>query len=132
MHKLLVAMIAIGASTAAIADWVKIAITDKSTIYADPSTIRKVGTTAKMWYTFDYKASQQLTMKGKDVHYLSTIGEDEFDCKGLRKRRLLLTGYSKNMGGGDIVATDSTQSQWAAVLSGTAAENMWKLACGKR
>ena len=132
MNKVFFAIVAIGVNSAALADWVKIAITEKSTIYADPSTIRKVGTTAKMWYTFDYRAPQQLTMNGRDVRYLSTRGEDEFDCKVLRKRRLFHTGHSENMGGGDIVATDSTQTQWIPIPPGTIAEIMWKLACGKR
>jgi hypothetical protein len=132
MHKVIVAIVAVGVSGAALADWIKIAVTDKWTVYADPSTIRKVGTTAKMWYTFDYRTPQQLTTNGSDVHYLSTRGQDEFDCKGFRKRRLLLIGHSKNMGGGDIVATDSTQGQWVPIAPGTVAENIWKLACGKR
>ncbi len=132
MHKTIFAIVAVSVSGAALADWVKIGVTEKSTVYVDSSTIRKVGTTAKMWYTFDYRAPQQLTMNGRDVLYLSARGEDEFDCKGLRKRRLILTGHSKNMGGGDIVATDSTKTQWIPVAPGTVAENMWKLACGKR
>lgn len=119
-------------SASALADWVKVAVTDQSTVYADPSTIRKVGTTARMWYTFDYKSPQPLTVNERPMQYLSTRGEDEYDCKVLRKRRLLLIGYSKNMGGGDMVATDSTHGQWIAIPPNTVADSMWKLACGKR
>jgi hypothetical protein len=132
MSKLTFAFVAVSANSAALGDWIKIAETQNSTVYADPSTVRKVGTTAKMWYTFDYAMPQQLATNGGKAYYLSTRGQDEFDCKVIRKRRLLLTAHSKNMGGGDIVASDSTQSQWVPAPPGTVAEKMWNLACGKR
>jgi hypothetical protein len=132
MNKAILAAVAISVSNAALADWVKIAVTDKSTVYADPSSIRKAGNTASMWSTFDYGTPQQITMNGREVRYLSTRGQDEFDCKGMRKRRLLIIGHSKNMGGGDYTVTDGTQTPWIPVAPGTVAESMWKLACGKR
>lgn len=132
MRNVIFAVIAVGLSTSALAEWIKIVASDKSTVYAEPSTIRRVGNTAKMWYTLDYGTPQQLTVNASTMHYLSTRGEDEYDCKGSRKRRLILIGYSKNMGGGDTVATDSSAGQWVPVDPNTVAEKMWKFACGKR
>src|SRR5258706_13950574 len=111
MHKTIFAIVAVSVSGAALADWVKIGVTEKSTVYVDSSTIRKVGTTAKMWYTFDYRAPQQLTMNGRDVLYLSARGEDEFDCKGLRNRRVILTGNSKKKGAGGLALTNSNKHE---------------------
>ena len=131
MHKVILAILAAGVSNFALADWVKLIATDKFTVYAEASTIQKAKTTATMWYVIDYKAPQHFTMNGIDAHFLSTKGRDEFDCKGGRQRQLVIAGYSREMGRGHVVLTDSTQSEWIRV-SKTGAEVMWKFACGKR
>ncbi|MGC2048403.1 MAG: surface-adhesin E family protein, partial [Gallionella sp.] len=76
MKKLFMTLILALVSTSAFAQWIKVGEDDESTIYTDPSTIRKKGDLIKIWSLYDFKKAQN--MSGKT--YLSMEKQYEFDC----------------------------------------------------
>ena len=95
--------------------------------YSYVSDLRKNGSIVKMWSMADYNATQQISSK----RYLSTMSQDEYDCKEERTRSLILTWYSGNMGKGDQVYSIHDPQQWEPNPPGSLIEDLWKVACGK-
>ncbi len=57
------------------ADWVEVNRDEISTIYADPTTIRRAGDIVKMWSVFDYKKAET-TSDGKP--YMSSRSQERW------------------------------------------------------
>lgn len=139
MLVLLMLLAVVGSSAAADwADWV----VDKSNwpewnvvdageaivIYADTTTIRKVGNIAQMWNLFDFKIAKAL---GGSKQSMSFKKEQEYDCNKQQARTLYISWHAGHMGGGEIIGSESTPSAWRPVLLGTSLERLWRIACGK-
>lgn len=131
MYKWVLMLMAVVSGSAA-AEWVAITGNERLTIYVDPTTIRRDGDKVKMWSLFDYRKAQTVKVGGKSLVYLSTKGQDEFDCKEEQKRLIFLTGHSKKMGHGNTVSTENGPSPWEPVAPASIAEVMWKFACAQR
>ena len=121
-------------SAGAMAEWTKIgggttASSGDFDDYADLSTIRKSGSTAKMWTLKDFKKAQT-EPSGKS--YFSTIARDEFDCNEEKIRSLSLHCYSGNMKNGDIVWSDDSSGEWRSIIPGSTGETRLKIACGAK
>ena len=114
-------------SSAAIADWMKVAGNATGTTYVDPTTLTKSGTTVKVWILNDFKTF----IKEEDGKpYLSMKRHQEYDCKARRLRSLTITVHSGNMGNGSLVHSGVDDMQWLPVTPGSIRETTWKHACG--
>lgn len=128
MKKLLIALIFALASTSAFAEWIKVGEDGESSVYTDPSTIRKKGDLVKIWSLYDLKLAQNISGK----MYLSMEKQFELDCV---KRQIMATYilyYTEKMGGGEKGPFNYLPKQWQPVASSSAAELIWKTACSKQ
>ena len=99
------------------------------TAYADLSTIRKSGDKVKMWHLFDFKVAKT-SAAGK--LFLSSAGQDEYDCKEETSRVLTFNWYSKNMGAGEVVYNSgAAHGEPIPVSPGSMGNTFFKVACGK-
>lgn len=126
----LIALILIS-SAPAYAEWVSVSSSESLggyTAYLDPGTIRRKGHLVKMWGLYDFKTIQ--TLAGKS--HLSLKMQHEYDCTKERSRGLAHTFFSGNMGKGNVVSTDSHESNWNPLEPESIAQGLWELACGKK
>ena len=116
------------------ANWVLVGGGDSQggyVFYADPATITRTGDVVKMWSMYDYKAAQ--VSRATRVEYLSLTGQNEYDCKNEKERRLYFRYHSGHVAGGAIVFTTAglvPPDQWDALSPRSAAASLWKIACG--
>jgi hypothetical protein len=99
--------------------------------YADPATITRAGDVVKMWFMYDYKTAQ--VSRAARAEYFSLTGQNEYDCKNEKERRLLFQYHSGHVAGGAIVFTTAglvPPDQWDALSPRSAAASLWKIACG--
>ncbi|MBE0626938.1 MAG: hypothetical protein IH606_19225 [Burkholderiales bacterium] len=116
------------ASGIAQAGWVEVGGNELATTYADAQTIRKSGSTARMWHLIDYTRAKEIAgMKP----YRSTKIHDEYDCANDRKRTLSISLHSANMGEGGVLGTVTAPGEWRQVLPDTLVETLRAFACGK-
>ena len=113
----------------AYAEWVAIGPSDDGvTAYADPDTIRRKEEMVKMWVLFDFETTQAVASH----LILSMKGQEEYDCDGKRRRVLLFSEFSGNMGGGKEVTSTSGDGNWFPVPPGGVIQSLWTFACGKQ
>jgi hypothetical protein len=99
--------------------------------YAAPSTIRKAGTTVRMWSMIDSTALEGAAL---DRPPFSWQDEWEYECEARSTRPVQFRGYAGKMGTGK-----NTYSYTAAavggmttgVTPGSVGESLWKIACEK-
>ena len=131
----LIGLLLMAVSAGAMAEWTKIgggtnASSGDYDNYADLSTIRKSGNTAKMWVLRDYKKAQTAT-NGKS--YLSSMARQEYDCNEEKSSGLTIYAYSGNMKNGDIVdGVDTEENQWHSILPESTGATAFKVACGAK
>ena len=101
---------------------------DRFVTYAAPSTIRKTGTTVKMWSMME---SMDIQGTPSDRPHFSWIDDWEYDCEGKRLRPLEFRAYSGKMGTGGNVLSQNSVELMMAVNPGSVGEALWKIACGK-
>ncbi len=130
MHKAILMLLLVAASSSAMAEWVKVLTSDIDTTYAELTTIQREGNTAKMVSLFDYKKVQK-TRNG--VTYRSIIEPGEYDCKEEKIRVLNFSVHSKNMGGGKVISSEffSSSDEWIPLDTDSVDHILWKFACGK-
>jgi hypothetical protein len=116
------------ASSSAVADWVEVSHDETSVTYADPATIGRAGDVVKMWTLLDFKAPQA---RPYATPYISQKTLHEYDCKEQRARIVQFLRYSENMGGGEVVPTDSAPEEWKPVVTGSIVEKLRGVACKK-
>jgi hypothetical protein len=99
------------------------------TVYANVGTLRSADGVVTMWSLTDFTLDKEaVPVKGS----MSLRIEREYDCNRSRMRSLYFSRHAKNMGEGEIVASDSTAGAWQPVMLGTIGERLWKVACGRR
>jgi hypothetical protein len=128
LKKLLITLVLSLVSTSAFAEWTKVGEDDESTVYTDPSTVRKKGELTKIWSLYDF--TQARVMSGKT--YLSMEKQYEIDCANGKTRAMYIIYYAQKMGGGEKGAFDYPPKQWQPVAPNSAVESIWKAACGKQ
>jgi len=99
------------------------------TFYADMTSITKNGNTVKMWVLEDFKTAQT-SIASKPFH--SGKLQYEYDCKYKQHRILAFTGFSGNMGNGEVVHSfpESESDKWLQIKPESVGEVLWKFACG--
>lgn len=128
----LIGLMLMAVSAGAIAEWTKIGATSDGEFdnYADLSTIRKSGNTAKMWTLRNFKKAETAA-NGKS--YLSSMTRSEYDCNEEKFRLLSIHFYSSNMRNGDIVnGLDTEENQWHSILPESISATEFKIACGAK
>jgi surface-adhesin protein E len=113
----------------AFADWMSLGESDSgTTVYADPTTMRREGDLVKMEVLFDFK-----TVRTKEgVSYLSAKAHMEYDCAVQRYEGLAVMYFSGNMGNGNVLDRSSGKGKWLRISPGSLDQSLWKLACGKK
>lgn len=129
MHKAILMLLLVSVSSSAMAEYVKVLTNDIEAVYAELATIQREGNTAKMVSLFDYKKAQK-TING--VTYMSIIEPGEYDCKKDKIQVLNFTMYSKNMGEGKVVSSESSTNGWVPLNPHSIDHILWKFACGKK
>ena len=111
------------------AEWVLVSggATTGLTVYVDPDTIRREGNLVKMSSLIDYKTRQ--IIEGGSL--LSIQRQNEYDCTEERTRMLASTWFSGNMKSGQVIHSDSDEDEWKPIASGSTAQGLLKVACGK-
>jgi hypothetical protein len=114
-------------------DWIMVKDTtptgDGFVVYAAPSTIRKTGTTVKMWSMID---STVIPGAALDRPHVSWIDEWEYECGGKSLKPLRFREYSGKMGTGEnVYSIASPAFQGIVVKPGSVSEALWKIACEK-
>ena|SRR3989338_622319 len=128
MHKVILMMLLSVMSSSAMAGWVKVGSNEKTTIYVDSATIQRTGHMAMMWHLIDFKTAK----KDMGEAYVSTKDQNEYDCNEKKLRRRAFSEHSKNMGGGEVVYSDSFTTKWKPVTPESGIQILLETACGKR
>ena len=119
------------ASTYVQAEWVRISTSDDAKIitYADPDTIRTIGTRVQLTTLTDYQDAQVIAgdQKFKSVKML-----DEFNCDDGSGRHLNLNAMSNNMGAGMTVAVEMKPAPLRQIRDATSDGEMLKFACTRK
>jgi hypothetical protein len=116
-------------SGSAVAEWTQVGRTSSVTAYADFSTIRKKGHTAKMWSLYDFAAPFKLDPETSSAS--SAKGLTEYDCKDERDRTVFYAYFSDQMGRGNAVFTKNEVMDWQPTIPQSFGRALWEIACGK-
>jgi hypothetical protein len=100
--------------------------------YVDNASIHRKGNIVKMWHLYDFKSPKaSLSVKGK--FYLSSKGQNEYDCSDERVRLLAFSHHTKHMGAGDIVFSNySVIDDFEPVAPDSIYMGLLNIACGKQ
>lgn len=128
MHKTIVTLLMAVLSHSAAAEWVVVDSNDAAVIYADPASIRKSGNLTQMRDLLDFKVGKVIAGAKQSMSFKK---QQEYDCGKQQARMLSYSWHSGNMGGGELVGSDSQPSNWRPVLAGTVIERLWSAACVK-
>jgi hypothetical protein len=128
MRKIILMLLLAVVSSSAMAEWVNLGNDGDITAYVEPTTIRKDGNTAEMWYLVDYKTTKKIDGK----LYMTLKSQSQFDCKKEQYRILSISYYSGNLGGGEVVSSSNKISTWEPVPPKSISEALWNYACGKK
>jgi hypothetical protein len=114
----------------AYAEWVLVTGDESgTTVYIDPSTIRRKDALVGLWTLYDSKTVETIP----EGSFLSIKRQKEYDCAEERSRTLAETLFSGNMGKGKVVLINTAErSKWQPVQPGSIAQILWKHACGKK
>ena len=114
-------------SNHAIAEWINISTNgDSSTIYADPTTIQKLGNRTKMWVLFDYRKA--ITESGDKI--MSIKKHEEYDCNKSQARLLYLSKHSGRFTEGKVIyVNDIPNNEWVPIIPGSIPADLWRYAC---
>ena len=89
--------------------------------------IDKIGDRSIMWTLRDYENPVKV---GRKNHY-SSRSLEEYDCKNLEYKTLSFYWYSEHKGEGDVVYTESPNSNMQPIIPNSLVHDAWKIACGK-
>jgi len=114
------------ASCCVCASWETLGTTEGNSIYADPTTKRKVGNIVKMWSLIELKSPQKL-VDGKIAS--SKKEQSEYDCQDERSRSLYSVNHEGSMGAGAVVSTSDEPGKWQPVPPNSVNEALLRYAC---
>jgi hypothetical protein len=114
-------------ASSAWADWQLLKETREYILYIDPDTVQKNGGLVKAVSFQDFHKMQTLA----EHAYLASKTLNEYDCAKKLLRQVELSIFPENMGSGGALFTDNKVQEWEPVQTGSAAETLWKSACGQ-
>jgi hypothetical protein len=123
-------------ASSAWADWHFIGRTNEFSMYADPSSIQRAGTLAKVWVLGDFKVaqSQRFPPPLLWLSYSSVKELKEFDCTKAWHRTVRTAIFAANLAKGDPAYTFDSGANFAPVANTPLDLAQLKYACegGKR
>jgi hypothetical protein len=128
MRKIILILLLTVVSSYATAEWMDVGGNDYSTVFVDPSSIRKVDNYEEMLSLYDTDIPEVIG----DISFMSSKSLDEYDCKRERSRTLAFYWYSGNMGKGKLLYDNTDAGKWSLDLPKSINETLWKFACGKK
>lgn len=121
------------ASGAASAEWTKVSdannAADPQAYYVDKATIKRTGSTVKMWTLLNYDTPQDIFKDGSRVQ--SVMSQGEFDCESDSARYLVQNFYVGRMGSGNVVFVNTRTSTWIPQAPGSMGLSLVHAACGQ-
>jgi hypothetical protein len=130
MRRLLATMLLSLACSTVHAEWIQLSQSEDevNTNFVDPSTIRKSGNVVKLWVMSDYTVIQSFA--GSD--YLSTVHQDEYDCKNEMGRVIYVSFYKNGKAKGvSFDKVEQPQSKWRPIQPQTMTQSLFNYACSK-
>jgi hypothetical protein len=107
------------------ADWVKIATSEKSVIYLDSSISPRVGANVTIWLLRDHTSPQN----DGAGSILSSKDQIEVDCQGRRIRRMYSSDHPLPMGKGPMVHSEHGPMSWNDAAPKTIVKRIVDIAC---
>jgi hypothetical protein len=98
------------------------------TVYVETESIRRNREIVTLWALFDYTTIQSIV----GGPWLSSKTRREYDCVEERVRLLGYMTFTGNMGSGEAVYTNSTQSAWEPIAPDSIDRHLWVVACSPR
>ena len=123
-------------SGSAVAEWTQlgdsttkkgVANTRGVKIFVHNEGIIKIGDRSIMWTLKDYQSAVKVGRK----NHSSSKSLEEYDCKNMQYKTLSFYWYSKHKGKGDVVYTESPNSNMQPIIPNSFVHDAWKIACGK-
>jgi len=115
-------------SATAFGEWVKMAESERVSVYMDSTTIRRNGDVLKVSLLYDLKAAPNRAAE----QYLSIKTLREFDCVKEQDRSPATYWYSEHMGAGEVVMSAGFAQEWSPVVPGSMGHDIWRVACRKQ
>jgi hypothetical protein len=107
------------------AEWMQIAESTSGNVFLiDPASIKKEGNIRKVWGITNRASPDSYGVSSRKYR-------KEFDCSRERYRFLTNTSYTKPMGYGVALLTDSNAGQWVDIAPDTVDEELLKVICSK-
>ena len=94
--------------------------------YANPSTIRKVGSRAQMWILFNNKTAS--VVNGRS--FMSVKSQTEYDCKEEKSRALYYSFHVGSMGTDGLIFRNPEIGEWEPIAPDSISDSLWRVACG--
>jgi hypothetical protein len=117
------------------AEWTYMAtrVTDGGDVYLNPRAIWRKNDIVRVWLLYDFGRSYfsytAFLTYGKEVYFMSTIGQTEYDCRYNRKRDLAATHHDAPMGAGKIVHALNDPTSWSQIKTNTPDDVIFKKVC---
>jgi hypothetical protein len=112
------------------AEWSQLGRTDTFRLYLDQKLIQKSGDFVQVWQLMDFTVAQWADARTAVGSIKNLI---EYDCAQPRLRTLAAEAYTEQMGAGRLVANERLSDPlWENVAPGSTAEQIRKIACGKK
>lgn len=128
MQKTILMMLLVVWSNNSIAEWVKVASSERGTYYINPSSIRSKGNKIKMWRLTDLNEAKR---DANGNIYISYLEQNEYNCKEEQFRPISFQNYSEHMAEGKMVYFNSDGAMWQPIPPDSVAEILLKIACKK-
>jgi hypothetical protein len=97
------------------------------TVYVDTESIRRDREIVTLWALFDYVTIQSIV----GGPWLSSKTRREYDCVEKRVRLVGYMTFTGNMGSGEAVYTNSSQSAWEPIAPDSIDKQLWVVACSR-
>ena len=117
-------------NTSVFGEWTKMEKNNSEGIarYIDVATIQETKNKVRMVNLIDYQVAREAV----DDKFLSIKVVQEYDCIEVKKRILAFNTYSRNMGKGGVLYTDSSPGEWEVISSSRSVGHaLWEKACIK-
>jgi hypothetical protein len=97
------------------------------TVYVDTESIQRNREVVTLWALFDYMTIQSIV----GGPWLSSKTRREYDCVEERVRLVGYMTFTGNMGSGEAVYTNSSQSAWEPIAPESIDRPLWLVACSR-
>ena len=116
------------ATSAFATDWKVVGDDSDITAYYHPASLRKSGSSVRLWTMNDYKKGQRV--EGRLIRSIKS--QHEFDCAAKKRRLLFAAIHPQQMGRGIPVYAGLNPTRWEPIVPDSGEAYLWQFACAKR